>query len=130
MPKIIIHTNLKDEDIPAGFEHKVAEKVSEVVNYSTECIYVSITRGDRMSHNGSSAPMAFIDMMTCARFNEKNNPGYSRQFLKFFCKELRLPLSRVLIQYHDAQIHDFGCIRQPPEYKVPEAFHDSTTYKP
>ncbi|XP_071167491.1 MIF-like protein mif-2 [Mytilus galloprovincialis] len=112
MPKIIIHTNLKDEDIPAGFEHTVAVKVSEVVNYSTENIYVSITRGDRMSHNGSSDPMAFIDMMTCDRFNEKNNPGYSRQFLKFFCKELRLPLSRVLIQYHETQIHDYGYIRE------------------
>ncbi|OPL32695.1 hypothetical protein AM593_06940, partial [Mytilus galloprovincialis] len=94
-----------------AFDSKVI--LGRIIKYKLlDNIYVSITRGDRMSHNGSSDPMAFIDMMTCDRFNEKNNPEYSRQFLNFFSKELRLPLSRVLIQYHETQIHDYGYIRE------------------
>lgn len=36
MPKIIIHTNIKNEDIPDDFEEKVAQNVSEVVGYPIE----------------------------------------------------------------------------------------------
>ena len=39
MPKIIIHTNLKDEAIPQDFEENVAKKVSEVVGYPLEVWY-------------------------------------------------------------------------------------------
>ena len=36
MPKIIIHTNIKDADISTDFEEKVALKVSETINYPLE----------------------------------------------------------------------------------------------
>ena len=29
MPKVIIHTNLKEANVPVGFEHKVAQTVAD-----------------------------------------------------------------------------------------------------
>ncbi|XP_063431194.1 macrophage migration inhibitory factor-like [Mytilus trossulus] len=126
MPKAIIHTNLKDKDVPEGFELRVTQKMGEVFEFPIEVIYVTLTTGDRISHNGSSDPMVFVDMVTVNKFSDETNPGYSRQFMKFFSDELKLPLHRVLIQYHDSQMGDFGCKRQPPEYKDDRYFLDNS----
>ncbi|XP_052099187.1 macrophage migration inhibitory factor-like [Mytilus californianus] len=126
MPKAIIHTNLKDKDVPEGFELRVTQKMGEVFEFPIEVIYVTLTTGDRMSHNGSSDPMVFVDMVTVNKFSEENNPSYSRQFMKFFSDELKIPLHRVLIQYHDSQMEDFGCKRQSPEYKDERYFLDNS----
>jgi len=39
MPRVLIHTNLKDGDIPDDFDDKVARKVSDVLQYPLE-VYV------------------------------------------------------------------------------------------
>lgn len=39
MPKVIIYTNLKEANIPVGFEHKVATTVAETVSYPLEVQY-------------------------------------------------------------------------------------------
>ena len=36
MPRVLIHTNLKDGDIPDDFDDKVARKVSDVLQYPLE----------------------------------------------------------------------------------------------
>jgi hypothetical protein len=56
MPKIIIHTNIKDADISTDFEEKVALKVSETINYPLEVnslhkLFVSL-RMSAISHLG------------------------------------------------------------------------------
>ncbi|OPL33565.1 macrophage factor migration inhibitory, partial [Mytilus galloprovincialis] len=122
MPKIIIHTNIKNEDIPDDFEEKVAQKVSEVVGYPIEIIYVSVTPGDRMIHNGSRDPMAFVDIDTALKFNEEVNPGYTVKFQEFFTKALNIPLSRLVLHYHDAKVSDYGVYRRAPEYKHEQYF--------
>lgn len=33
MPRVLIHTNLKDADLPDDFDDKVARKISDVLRY-------------------------------------------------------------------------------------------------
>ena len=122
MPKIIIHTNIKDADISTDFEEKVALKVSETINYPLELIHVSVTCGDRMIHNGSRAPMAFVDIDTANKFSEDANPGYTVKFQEFFTKALNIPASRLILHYHATKGSDYGVSRQPPEYKHAEYY--------
>ncbi len=55
---------------------------------------MSVTCGDRMIHNGSRAPMAFVDIDTANKFSEDANPGYTVKFQEFFTKALNIPASR------------------------------------
>jgi len=57
-------------------------------------VYVTMSCGERMSHNGSGDPMVILDIDTCARFGESTNGGYSLKLIKFFSEELKLPLCR------------------------------------
>lgn len=36
MPRVLIHTNLKDTDLPNDFEENVVQKISDVLKYPLE----------------------------------------------------------------------------------------------
>lgn len=51
---------------------------------------------------------------------------YSLYFFFSSYQRVRILYFRVLIQYHDSQMGDFGCKRQPPEYKDDRYFLDNS----
>ncbi|XP_076113564.1 MIF-like protein mif-2 isoform X2 [Mytilus galloprovincialis] len=112
MPNLYIHTNLKNDDIALDFEEKLIKKV----------VYIKLTCGDRMYHNGSRGPMMFLDMNTVGKFNETNNPEYTKQFMEFLTENTNIPKNRIVIHYHDASAHEYGFWRRAPDYKYSQYY--------
>ncbi|XP_052064907.1 macrophage migration inhibitory factor-like [Mytilus californianus] len=122
MPRIFIHTNLKDSDLQDDFEDKVAQKISEVLEYPLELVYINVSTGNRMINNGRKTPMMFLDIESANRFNEKVNDDYTKVFIPFFASLLSMPTNRIVVKYYDANIADFGVVRQAPEFKHAEYY--------
>ena len=51
-----------------------------------------------MYHNGSRDPMLFLDMDTVGKFNEINNPGYTKEFMEFLTENLDLKKNRYFLK--------------------------------
>lgn len=47
-----------------------------------------------MYHNGSRDPMIILDMDTCGKFNEINNPEYTKHLMEFFTETTNIPKNR------------------------------------
>ncbi|XP_076113563.1 MIF-like protein mif-2 isoform X1 [Mytilus galloprovincialis] len=122
MPNLYIHTNLKNDDIALDFEEKLIKKVASVMIVPTEVVYIKLTCGDRMYHNGSRGPMMFLDMNTVGKFNETNNPEYTKQFMEFLTENTNIPKNRIVIHYHDASAHEYGFWRRAPDYKYSQYY--------
>lgn len=105
---MILHTNLKDSDIPANFEFQLCEKISQVLNKPLEKITLTMVTGLRQFRAGSSDPMAALTIHSIAVFDKERNPTYTPPLMKFLMEALNLPPTRVLLHYEDLELHNVG----------------------
>ncbi|CAG2228569.1 unnamed protein product [Mytilus edulis] len=124
--KEVITTSLTKEQIPKDFAKKFSaflaetldkpiEKITLVIFFSednsskiTQKITVVITCDALVCNAGDESPFMLISIISIARFNEKDNPGYTDKITTFVKEETKLPGNKVQIVYTDLQPHMAG----------------------
>ncbi|XP_064613014.1 D-dopachrome decarboxylase-like [Liolophura sinensis] len=100
MPVIYVDTSLRDGAVPSDFETKFTKVISDVLNKPIERISIILKTGQRICKGGDrSEPTCVIKMHAIGVFGEDKNAGYSKEFLTFLTKELKLEANKITILY-------------------------------
>ncbi|CAG2228570.1 unnamed protein product [Mytilus edulis] len=106
--KEVITTSLTKEQIPKDFAKKFSAFLAETLDKPIEKITVVITCDALVCNAGDESPFMLISIISIARFNEKDNPGYTDKITTFVKEETKLPGNKVQIVYTDLQPHMAG----------------------
>ncbi|ESN92491.1 hypothetical protein HELRODRAFT_147095, partial [Helobdella robusta] len=93
-PVCVINTNLTKDKIPESFGKDVTKLIANVLSKPENFITVSLKTDKQMWKNGSSSPLASVDIWSIGVFNKENNDIYTPKFFKFFSEKLGLPEDR------------------------------------
>ncbi|KAL5010767.1 hypothetical protein ScPMuIL_013072 [Solemya velum] len=106
MPGCYLKTNLKDSDVPVGFEGRLAEAISRILKIEIQYIFAVVEYGLRMSNAESTSPTCVVQIHSKSAFDAVKNPEYTRQFNEFIKKELGIPGDRILFLYCPVESHN------------------------
>ncbi|VDI08556.1 Hypothetical predicted protein [Mytilus galloprovincialis] len=91
---VVIHTSLKDEELPEKFEETVSKMLADLMDYPVEVYYCIVNTAARIWHDGNYDPFVYVDVITNNRFNDKTNPKYMNPIMQFFRDFMKLPINR------------------------------------
>nr|QAB05312.1 macrophage migration inhibitory factor-like protein [Mytilus galloprovincialis] len=123
---VVIHTSLKDEELPEKFEETVSKMLADLMDYPVEVYYCIVNTAARIWHDGNYDPFVYVDVITNNRFNDKTNPKYMNPIMQFFRDFMKLPINRVLAQLHECPLSSLGWHRLAPHYAAEKFFRDAT----
>ncbi|ESO87008.1 hypothetical protein LOTGIDRAFT_235179 [Lottia gigantea] len=108
MPICVVHTSVKDEDIPEGFEKGMAEKVAEVLLKPLTNVTVIVHGGCRLYRKETTLPSCVVQLYSIGVFDAARNPTYTPPLIEFIRSQLKLAENRVVIHYREAEKYQFG----------------------
>ncbi|KAL5010766.1 hypothetical protein ScPMuIL_013071 [Solemya velum] len=106
MPVCYVKTNLKESEVPEGFEGRLAEAISSILKKEIKYIFAVVEYGLRMSNAESTSPTCVVQIHSKAAFDAEKNPEYTRQFNEFIKKELGVPGDRIVFLYCPVEDHN------------------------
>ncbi|KHJ75996.1 macrophage migration inhibitory factor, partial [Oesophagostomum dentatum] len=91
MPMVRVATNLPDKDVPANFEERLTDLLSESMNKPKSRIAVEIYAGQRIIHGASRSPVVLIKIEAIGSMSAEDNIRHTQKITQLCQDALKLP---------------------------------------
>uniref|UniRef100_A0A1I7S5K3 L-dopachrome isomerase n=1 Tax=Bursaphelenchus xylophilus TaxID=6326 RepID=A0A1I7S5K3_BURXY len=109
MPTLEVRTNLRKDQIPAGFLKRLSDKAVEITRRPEFLILAQINPDQIMSFGGTEEPCAIVTTRCIGKIKE---PEYihqnAKELTRFISTELKIKPERFYVQFHDLAEDDIA----------------------
>uniref|UniRef100_A0A914YEL4 L-dopachrome isomerase n=1 Tax=Panagrolaimus superbus TaxID=310955 RepID=A0A914YEL4_9BILA len=109
MPFVKLVTNVPEEKISQDFNQKLNRLLAEIFpGKPYEVFGIDVVSSKRYTFGGTSDPSAMLRITAFNIFGPEKNTGYSKAICEFLLSTLRIPATRILIEFIDISPSNVG----------------------